>query len=112
MDFDRYKIFERYGYKYGTFIQYLIDYAELAIFDMMNNKGAANPNLNWIPEKKTEGRWSSPTQQDILNHTRISFPLQRVICNKLKKSDILKIKRKGVPARNWYKLNLSKIYDR
>ena len=39
MDVDRYEIINKFGYKYGTFIQYLIDYSELAIFDIMNNKG-------------------------------------------------------------------------
>jgi len=115
MDVDRYEIINKFGYKYGTFIQYLIDYSELAIFDIMNNKGSANPDPNWIPEKKIKGKWCSPTQQDIHNNTQISLPLQRVICDKLKTLNILETKRRGAPARNWYRLNLvimrKKIYE-
>ena len=109
MDVDRYRIIKKFGYKNGTFIQYLIDYSELATFDIMNNTGCATPDPNWIPEKRMKGPWCSPAQQDIYNSTQISIPLQRVICDKLKTLNILETKRKGCPVRNWYKLNLSII---
>ena len=117
IDIERRNTIHKFGYKDGTFIQCLIDYYQMDKLEIIIN------DEKWESKRKVDNKKSilnkiicvSPTQQMIFEYTGISLPLQRVICNKLKKLNILKIKRKGAPARNWYTLNLSfinkKIYN-
>ena len=112
MDVDRYEIIKKFGYKNGTFIQYLIDYAENLCFKKTN---PTDPNGKQIGDlvfkscQPTRIIHISPTQQEIFDKTGMSFFTQRGVCNKLKSLKILKIKRKGAPARNWYTLNLTSL---
>jgi len=89
---NRKAIIQTFGYKDGTFIQFLIDYSETI---------GATKGVKWI----------TPTQEEIRESTRMSTLIQRGICDRLKMKGIIDVRREGMPARNKYKLNIKKINE-
>lgn len=50
------------------------------------------------------------TQEEIQIDTGISPNEQRLIINRLREEDILRVEKRGLPARNWYKFNMEKLF--
>ena len=49
------------------------------------------------------------TRENIKKDTTLSFCQQRLAINRLKKLDILSVKKKGLPSKNYYKINYDKL---
>jgi hypothetical protein len=66
-------------------------------------------------EGKLEGGYFFITQEKIRESTKLNFSKQTSIIKLLTKEKIIKVQRKGIPAKNWYKINtmilISKMED-
>jgi hypothetical protein len=81
---------KKIGLQETLFLQYLIDWQEYV-------------------EKEQQDEWFYCTERQIEDNITLSPYQQRKIVEKLKKLGILEVKKQGMPAKNYYKINFSQI---
>ncbi len=89
------------------------NFAKIYGFEMAVFMGELINKFNFAREenKLDKDGYFNVTQKEIRIFTQLNFNKQTKIISKLKALEILKVKKIGLPAKNWYKIDIDKLLE-